>query len=323
MARSGGGSRHHRTVVTLVASLTLLAATAHAAADSGAGAAVDSGAKLDAGAGGSGGGSGDATHTPLTDGGALPTVSLSLAMAPTSLIGDRSLDVSLSVDTSTALAGAKLEVSVPDSFVATPASQDVPVIAHHGLASRFTVTRKEGSDAAKSDAETLAAILWIQRDGERVQLASQTVTFSFMPEIGGTRYFLWGLLGLLLGNLIRILMRGEAAASAKAAADAATAQAKAQAAAKAAGSKAPAGGAGDIDVPTPPWLLNWIKDNWLGVDLIVSLTLGVMALILLRYVQDPPMIATSPPWCVSLGFGIGLLAQTDMASRLMNGKWKS
>jgi hypothetical protein len=232
----------------------------------------------------------------------LPTVSLGLSLAPKALVGDRTLDLSVNIETSAELKDATLEVSAPSNFRITPVTPiALPIIPKQDTSSRIVI--RNASEDRPNDSELVVATVWTLRDGSRVDLASQTTTFAFSPEVSTWAYILTGALGVLLGHLVRLALRSAAAS---------LETAQARPASRAAGVPEP---------PPPPWLVKWVHEHVALVDLCVSMVLGMMALLFLRFVQQPPLVAASIYWCVTIGFGIGLLASNDIVSRLTAGRW--
>ena len=73
--------------------------------------------------------------------------------------------------------------------------------------------------------------------------------------------------------------------------------------------------------PVPDWVLKGVKAHWIRVECFISIVVGVMALVFLRWAQVPPLVPNSIPWSLGLGFGIGLMTSNDIATKLANRKW--
>jgi hypothetical protein len=133
------------------------------------------------------------------------------------------------------------------------------------------------------------------KDGARV--AGKSLTISVTPLIDFSSFVTWGAIGVALGFLAKYLIELMKWASSETPAQTATA------------------GPGGSPKPSPDQLFFARKYYWL-FDFMVTLILGVSALVLSAKGNLPPDLASSPWHAMVFGAALGLLSNSQLISRL-------
>ncbi len=128
--------------------------------------------------------------------------------------------------------------------------------------------------------------------GQGQVLAVQTATFSYEREIPLWLYVVLGFLGIAVGYSVRLVVKALSAVP------------------------APSPAPPKPEDPQPGPLTTFIKSNYYYVDFGVTLVLGTVALLVLTHSGRPPAKAADWPGAVALGVSLGVLANSELFTRL-------
>jgi hypothetical protein len=187
--------------------------------------------------------------------------------------------------------GGTLSLTLPSGFQAQPATYDV-ASSPKPFQWIFNVTPPARNQVIQ-DGVVQAKL--VKAGTPPVLLGSDTKNLSY--EVGQSLrgYYLFGLLGILVGYAMRKLMKAFSEAAPP------TEDLQAMAA----------------DDPVPGWLKKFVAAHYYLVDASITLILGVLALYkLVTSDQRPPEDGLYPMGAVVLGFLIGLLTHSELVTRI-------
>jgi hypothetical protein len=213
---------------------------------------------------------------------------LTLEMRPAKVAWNSTAILVVGIDMPGDAQGTTLEVVVPSGFTVNPRS--VPVGSAAGKKHRQFDIQPPRSYSSPSQLSVTAVLA--DRTGE---LASASVAFDFEGGIGTPQYFLAGFIGIVLGYLARVVVD--------------TLQTLPKPPALAAGAAAANG-------QTPGRLTVFIQQHYYFTDFLVSVLLGLVALAALLKDGHPPEAGAYWASAAVLGFGLGVLTNSDLITRL-------
>jgi hypothetical protein len=201
-----------------------------------------------------------------------------------------SATLTVTVNCPTATQDETLLVSPPPGFTVSPSTVQLGSAA--GTKVRQFVVQTPHTYVPAANWSFL--ILLTDKNGD---LASSSYPFQYGSGICLTVYFLLGVLGIGIGYIARLVVD--------------TLNALPKPVLK----TAPTITQGQV-VPTPGKITGFIKDHYYSMDFLVTLVLGFLALVAL--VKDNHAPDTGLYWysALGLGFGIGLLTNSDLITRL-------
>jgi hypothetical protein len=216
--------------------------------------------------------------------------SISAEVTPSELSLNASATLTVTVDCPTSTQEQTLEVFPPPGFTVSPKTYSLGSSAGHKTR-QFEV---QGPRTYVASASWKFVVLLSDKNGE---LASLSQPFIYRSGISLIPYFVLGLLGIGTGYLARLVV------------DSLNSLPKPVLPAAAA---APAGGG----IPNLGWFTEFMKENYYLMDFGVTVVLGFLALTALVKDNHPPESAMYWYSALGLGFGIGLLTNSDLVTRL-------
>jgi len=213
--------------------------------------------------------------------------SVTLQLTPKAVADGFPAQLAITVETSTDLKGAVLEIQPPPGFKADPGSIEFPESAKKAvLISSLTAGGKVRTTGEKLLIVNLRGSP--QVGGARPRLASASLAFDYTREISVTHFLLLGSLGILIGYGLRLVL-------------------------EILKSLPRPNPAPEDDTAGP--ITRFVKRNFFLVDLLVTLGLGFLALVALTKDGRPP--ANGAYWYTALtvGVGLGLLTNSELLTR--------
>jgi hypothetical protein len=206
---------------------------------------------------------------------------LSVEMRPSTVLTDaQSAQVILTVKGST-LTGATLSLEPPPGFKVEPQSFQLTGAAPMR---RIAVLQRVDSAVASGSRQLLARL------SEGTSSTDKELDFTFTnTTITTSRYLLVGLLGVLMGYVIKLVVKVFSSLP------------------------APPADAGQAVAEGP--ISRFIKAHYYTVDLLLTLAIGALVL-LANLAGSAPQPGTQWPSAIVFGAGIGVLANNDLVARL-------
>ncbi len=134
-------------------------------------------------------------------------------------------------------------------------------------------------------------IVELREDGSSPQvLASQSLTFTYTTELALATYLLLGCIGVATGYWLRLLVNVLATAKPKVVVTA--------------------------EVDPPERLKKFVGEHPVSTDFLVTLLLGVLAMLYLSHSGRPPDAAAQWPGALTLGASLGVLTNSELFTRL-------
>jgi hypothetical protein len=215
--------------------------------------------------------------------GSAPTVRVS--MAPNEIVNDGISKLTIDIDTPSELNGAVLEITPPVGFAVLPQNKiTLPVFNGAYRETGFSLKRT-GSSALIGPTKLNVRLL--PDANSHLSPAFGEVQFSYKERISVCAYLAWGLLGIVVGYLIRIIIKAQQSVPAP----------------------LPAPDPNAPQPPPPGPITRFVAKYYYGVDGGLTVVLGLLALLLL--LKDNHVPDTALYWYTALGAGVALGALTN------------
>ncbi len=216
--------------------------------------------------------------------------SVTLHLTPKAVANGFPAQLAITVETSTDLKGAVIEIQPPPGFKADPSTIRLPESAKKAiLASSLTASGKTSTAGEKLVIVHLRGAP--QAGGARPSLTSASLTFDHTPEIPVSRFLLFGGLGILIGYGLRLLLE----------------------ILKSLPRPSPDPGSNGSDTDGP--ITRFVKKNFFLVDLLVAFGLGFLALVALTKDGHPPQNGAYWYTALAVGVSLGLLTNSELLTR--------
>jgi len=220
---------------------------------------------------------------------AIDSPTLNLDMVPSALTNQQPSELIMTVESDTQVKDASLVITAPPCVSSNSSSLTLPVFSHKLI--RTAVITGEKCEAS---GQKMPIIVELRESGASPQvLASQSFTFTYATELALATYLLLGCVGITIGYWLRLLVNTLATTKPTA-----------------------AGAVQAADVEPPEGLKNFVKRHLLLTDFLVTLLLGILALLYLSHSGRPPDAAAQWPGALTLGGSLGVLTNSELFTRL-------
>lgn len=197
---------------------------------------------------------------------------------------------SFSVTVSAPREGDVLSISVnPPTIKANPASWKLPEA--DGKITRSFVLEPPAGKQLSGQIEVGAELTRPSQSGPGKSLAGTTFQFLYRRGIPLSSYFLWGILGIVLGYLLRLFIKVLSEVTPP--------------------QLAPVPGA-----PEPGPLKQFVQRYYFFIDCGVTAAIGFLALVALVQDGQPPQNASYWYTALAVGVGMGLLTNSELLTKL-------
>lgn len=214
-------------------------------------------------------------------------------LTPSQLQFNAAATLTVTMDCPTTTDEQTVEVTPPPGFTVSPKSYQLGTTAG-------TKTRQFEVQTPRAYIAPANWRFFILFSARNAELASLSVPFPYRSGIPLYQYFLLGVFGIGVGYLARLVV------------DSLNALPKPVLPVPA----AVAGPAGALPAPDLGWFTAFIRNHYYFMDFVVTLVLGFLALTVLIKDNHPPDSGMYWYSALSLGFGIGLLTNSDLVTRL-------
>lgn len=188
--------------------------------------------------------------------------------------------------------GDLLSISVnPPTIRASPSSWTLPKTGHK--VSRNFVLEPPAGKRLTGEIEIGAELTRPSQNGPGESLAGATYRFVYRQGIPLSSYFMWGILGIVIGYFLRLFLKVLSEVTPEAPAPVANQS------------------AGKVG-----WITRLVKRHYYLVDCAVTAAIGFLVLVALVQDGQPPQNATYWYTALAMGVGLGLLTNSELLTKI-------
>jgi hypothetical protein len=219
-----------------------------------------------------------------------PTVTLELI--PSGILDHRQAQLFVTVESPQELNGAVLEVHASSDFQVSPSTIALPSVTR-SVIENVEVTLINPKLLAGDQAVTVTLSQPSQPNDPKTSkiLVSKLVKFSYTPEIPVSVFFLFAMIGLVLGYWVRLVV-------------------------KVLGGVEPPSPAPEQGGPQIGPITKFVKAHYYTVDFLVTVILAFIVLATLVQGGRPPQAGATWYGALASGVGIGLFTNSELLTRL-------
>jgi hypothetical protein len=223
---------------------------------------------------------------------AIDRPTLNLEMVPPDLTNQQPSELIMTVESDTPMKDASLVITAPPC-VSSNSSSLTTLVFSHKLIRTAVITGKK----CEANGEKMPIIVELRETGSSSQvLASQSLTFKYTTELTLVTYLLLGCVGIATGYWLRLLVNVLVTARPRGAVG---------------------GGRAEVaEVEPPEGLKKFVKNHLLLTDFLVTLLLGILAMLYLSHSGKPPDAAAQWPGALTLGASLGVLTNSELFTGL-------
>ena len=216
---------------------------------------------------------------------------LNLDMVPANLANQQPGELIMTIESDAQLSNVSLAITVPPCISSNPPSVTLPVFSRKVVRTAVIIGHE-----CESSGQKMPIIVELKQGGASPQvLASQTLTFTYAKELTLLVYLILGCVGVIVGYWLRLLVKTLAVVSA-------TAEDSKKLSA--------------AEVRPPEELKKFVFRYPVLTDFLVTLLLGILAMLYLAHSGKPPDAAIQWPGAVTLGASLGVLTNSELFTRL-------
>lgn len=216
-----------------------------------------------------------------------PTVTLELI--PSGILDHRQAQLYITVESPQELNNAVLEIHGSTDFIITPSTITLPAVTR-SVIENVTVSLVNPQLLAGDQGLTVT-LSQTNDPATRKILVSKLVKFAYTPEISLRMFFLFAVVGVVIGYWVRLIVRVLGAI------------------------EPPAADAAEGAAQTGP-ITNFVKGHYYTVDFLVTLALAFVVLATFIQGGRPPQAGAAWYGALATGVGIGLFTNSELLTRL-------